>query len=571
MKRKLIVRTLPVVLIAGIAVIMLNGCGTSAKKQTDMTQEFKDFVAALEKNTIPLLKEMNLASFNANVSGKEEDYKKSADLEIKITKIFSNKSDFEKLKKIKESNTVTDEILKRELDVLYNEFLSNQMDEKMLEDIIKLQSGIESKFNTFRAEIKGKKMSDNEVETILKTSTNSDELKETWEGSKKVGEVVSADIIKLVKMRNEVAKKLGFSNFYEMSLKLSEQEPKDIDKTFDELDSLTRNSFTEVKGEIDDYFAKLYKVKKEDLMPWHYQNRYFQEAPKIYKVDLDVYFKGKDVVEITKDYYKSIGMDITDMVAKSDLYEKPGKYQHAMSTNIDKEGDIRVLGSVKNNYYWMNTMMHEFGHSVYDKYIDHSLPYYLRDPAHTFTTEAIAEMFGRMASNPQWLKDVMKISDKEKEKISEDCFKTFRMEQLVFSRWSQVMYRFEKGLYSNPDQDLNKLWWDLVEKYQMIKRPEGRNAPDWASKIHIATSPCYYHNYLLGEMLASQLYYYITEKILKSTDFKNQSFYGKPEVGKYLIDKIFKPGDKYYWNDMIEKATGEKLTAKYYAKQFTEK
>jgi peptidyl-dipeptidase A len=145
------------------------------------------------------------------------------------------------------------------------------------------------------------------------------------------------------------------------------------------------------------------------------------------------------------------------------------------------------------------------------------------------------------------------------------------MEQLVFSRWSQVMYRFEKGLYSNPDQDLNKLWWDLVEKYQMVKRPEGRNAPDWASKIHIATSPCYYHNYLLGEMLASQLYYYITEKILKSTDFKNQSFYGKPEVGKYLIDKIFKPGNKYYWNDMIEKATGEKLTAKYYAKQFTEK
>jgi peptidyl-dipeptidase A len=28
------------------------------------------------------------------------------------------------------------------------------------------------------------------------------------------------------------------------------------------------------------------------------------------------------------------------------------------------------------------------------------------------------------------------------------------------------------------------------------------------------------------------------------------------------------PGAKFYWNDMIEKATGEKLTAKYYARQF---
>jgi peptidyl-dipeptidase A len=30
------------------------------------------------------------------------------------------------------------------------------------------------------------------------------------------------------------------------------------------------------------------------------------------------------------------------------------------------------------------------------------------------------------------------------------------------------------------------------------------------------------------------------------------------------------PGARYYWNDMIEKATGEKLTPKYYAKQFVE-
>ena len=58
----------------------------------------------------------------------------------------------------------------------------------------------------------------------------------------------------------------------------------------------------------------------------------------------------------------------------------------------------------------------------------------------------------------------------------------------MFSRWCQVMLRFEKSMYENPDQDLNELWWDLEEKYQGIKRPEGRNEPDYASKIHIVTS-----------------------------------------------------------------------------------
>ena len=39
--------------------------------------------------------------------------------------------------------------------------------------------------------------------------------------------------------------------------------------------------------------------------------------------------------------------------------------------------------------------------------------------------------------------------------------------------------------------------------------------PDWATKIHIALYPCYYHNYLLGELLASQLHYYIAANITK--------------------------------------------------------
>ena len=51
-----------------------------------------------------------------------------------------------------------------------------------------------------------------------------------------------------------------------------------------------------VKGEIDDYFVKYYGLKsKDELMPWNYQNRFFQEAPKIYEVDLDKYYADKNL------------------------------------------------------------------------------------------------------------------------------------------------------------------------------------------------------------------------------------------------------------------------------------
>jgi len=55
---------------------------------------------------------------------------------------------------------------------------------------------------------------------------------------------------------------------------------------------------------------------------------------------------------------------------------------------------------------------------------------------------------------------------------------------------------------------------------------------------------------------------------LKSDDVKNQSFANQKAVGQYLIEKVFVPANQYFWNDMIEKATGEKLTAKYFARQF---
>ena len=102
----------------------------------------------------------------------------------------------------------------------------------------------------------------------------------------------------------------------------------------------------------------------------------------------------------------------------------------------------------------------------------------------------------------------------------------------------------------------------------MLKKPDGRNEPDWASKIHVALYPAYYHNYMLGELLASQLYSFIVTKVLKSENIKSECFFDKPDVGEYLKNLFFSYGALYPWNELIVKSTGEMLTAKYYADQF---
>jgi len=552
--------------ILAVSALLVSGC---TSKQEKMKKELTDFIRKHDSVLVPLYRETALASWQAAITGKPEDFRKSEELNLKMMALYSNKESLKKLEEIKVSGMITDSLLNRQLDVLYRSFLMAKADTAKLNAMVRLGTVIEQKYGNFRAEVKGKRLSDNDVEEILVTSKDVAYQKEVWEAQKKIGNVVADDIKKLVGIRNEVARDLGFKNYHQMSLVLSDQDPREVSRLFDELDSLTKGAFAQAKDEIDTYFVRYYNLKSKDqLAPWNYQNRFFQEAPKIYDVDLDQYYKDKNLETLASTFYSGIGLPIDDMVKKSDLYEKPGKNQHAFCTDIDNEGDVRVLCNIKPNAKWMNTVLHEFGHAVYDKNIDTGLPFILRDPAHTFTTEAIAMMFGRLSSNPKWIRDMTGIGEDEMRKIAENSFRMQRLEQLVFSRWAQVMYRFEKGMYENPGQDLNKFWWDLVEKYQLLKRPEGRNEPDWATKIHIATYPCYYHNYLLGELLASQMHYYIVKNIVKSGDYKFQSYVGNKEIGTWLKEKIFKPGSRWYWNDMIEKATGEKLTAKYYAKQF---
>lgn len=552
--------------------IVFTFCGKkNAKKEESlkMEKEYEQLISNYESKMKPAYRDMCLQYFIAATNSTPENWEKYAQLEMEVNKILSDKDLFQKIKTIKESNLIEDPIKRRRIEILYLTFLGKQVDTFKLNQITKLQSEIENKYSSYRTVIGKKKLSDNDVEEILKTSTNNKELKEVWESQKKIGRLVAEDIIKLVKMRNEIARELGFKNYHDMSLRLSEQDPNEIEKLFDELDNLTRDAFAKEKQVMDEVLSKRYNIKPEELMPWHYQNRFFQEAPKIYEVDLDKYYKDKDIAQIARDYYASIGLPIDDIMARSDLYERENKNQHAFCINIDRDSkDIRILCNIKPNARWMETTLHENGHALYEKYLDDNLPWDLKTPAHIFTTEAIAMLFGRLASNPQWMIDMLKISENDAEKIKDPARKTLRLQQLVFSRWSQVMFRFEKSMYENPDQDLNKLWWDLVEKYQLIKKPQGRNEPDWATKIHIATSPCYYHNYLLGELLASQLQNYIITNILRADPTKDYSFVNQKEVGKYLIDKVFSVGAKYYWNEMIERATGEKLTAKYYAKQF---
>ncbi|MFQ6034766.1 MAG: M2 family metallopeptidase [Sedimentisphaerales bacterium] len=549
-----------------ISVVLLGCAGVLSPSVKE--RQLQEFITAHVEKIKPLERQANLAGWKAALSGKSEDYDKASKLTFKVRQVYSNPDEFAFIKDIKDSGQIKDALLARQLDVLYNKYLANQIEPQLLKEIVELGTEIEEKFSTFRAHFEGKKVTDNEIKEILKTETNSERRKQAWLASKQVGAVVADDLIRLVKLRNQAARKLGFDNFHTFSLTTAEQDVKELDRIFDELYKLTNEPFAKLKADLDRILARAYDVAVEELMPWHYHDPFFQETPMVYQLDLDAYYEDKDVKELSTRFFAGIALPVESILVNSDLYEREGKNPHAFCTDIDREGDVRILCNLKNNEAWMETILHELGHAVYDKYHDPKVPYLLREPAHIFTTEAIAMFFGRLSRNPAWMQQMLGLTESQRAEIEKVSGKYAQLKQIIFARWAMVMYDFEKQLYANPDQDLNSLWWDMVGKFQFVNRPSGRDEPDWAAKIHFTIAPCYYHNYVLGELLASQLHHYFVHHILKLESDKDVSYVDQKKVGDFLAQKIFKTGAVYRWNGMIERATGEPLTPKYFVAQF---
>ncbi|MED1603231.1 peptidase M3A and M3B thimet/oligopeptidase F [Alkalihalophilus marmarensis] len=447
---------------------------------------------------------------------------------------------------------------RRQLDDLYNMMVKNQLDPSITAKTMELEKAISHEFNTYRPILKGKEVTNNEILDILKTSIDSEQRKGAWLASKQIGKKIENTVLQLVYKRNKDAQALGYDNFYKMSLDTQELNIDELFKIFNKLKVLSDEPFRRVKDEIDAELSIKLGVTKEKIRPWHYVDPFFQEAPPVSGIDLDQNYKNKNLEQIVISTFESMGLDIKDILQQSDLYPRDNKNPFGFCTNTDRRGDIRVLVNIDESVFWATALLHEFGHAAYFKYIDEKLPFILRFHSHSLTTEAIAMFFGRMTKRLDWQQRFLKVE--QLENLDPSIKKMMQRQMLVNARWIITFCYFEKEMYENPDQDLNKLWWELVQEIQFISPPEDTSYPDWASKMHFSLAPVTYQDYMLGELTASQLQIYIENNIA------NDLFV--PEVGLYLKEYFFKDGALLNWNEKIKRATGENLNPRYFINQF---
>ncbi len=171
---------------------LLNPEVSAQDQPADPVAAAKEFITAHEAKMKPLEIAANKAWWDANITGKDDDFKKKEDAQNKIDAALSDPKPFATLKGIKaardggqDSPTPT---LARQIDLLYLAYLEKQVPPELLKKITAKANAVEQAFNVYRAKVDGQEMADSKVRSILKESADSALRQKVWEASKGVGE-----------------------------------------------------------------------------------------------------------------------------------------------------------------------------------------------------------------------------------------------------------------------------------------------------------------------------------------------------------------------------------------------
>lgn len=425
----------------------------------------------------------------------------------------------------------------------------------------------------------GKELTPNDINGVLEKSTNEKERLEVWEASKEVGKTLKTGLTNLRELRNKCVQALGYQDFFAY-------QASEYGLSTDELLQITRGMIKDIwplYRELHTWaryeLAKKYNKPVPDLLPAHWlPNRWGQDWAALVKVDgfnLDPFLEkqsGEWIIKKGEEFYKSIGYSglPASFWEKSSLYPvaKDAGYKkntHASAWHIDNAQDVRSLMSVIPNTEWWGTALHELGHIYYYlTYSNPDVPIVLRSGANRAYHEAFGTMMGLASLQKPFLQGIGMMDKNVKTNDTLVLMKE-ALEYVVNMPWgSGTMTEFEYNLYSRnlPENEYNKLWWELAGRFQGIAppSPRGEEYCDAATKTHINDDPAQYYDYSMSNVLLFQFHQHIAKNILKQ-DPHATNYWGNKGIGDFL-QTVMKPGASVDWREHLKKSIGQDFSAK---------
>jgi len=517
---------------------------------------------AFDLRLAPRARALNLAAWDALTGQAIAPAPRLAELELEVRRLFADPALYGRWSEALTSGRAASPVLRRRLSLHLAELREHQAPWQTIQALVGRAAEAEARLQRLRYTLDGEPVPENELYAVLQSDRDELRRREAWEGLLARGPVLAEELRALARLRNEAARAAGFPDHRRMRLVLSEQPSEALEALFSELERRTASAFAEERAGMRAELAQRHGLPEARLQPWHLEDPFFAHAPRAGRAGLEPWLARLDPRRLLTSTLEGLGAPAEPGLARADLEERPGKRFGALCLDLDRAGDVRLLASVRPGEVWTSALLHELGHLLFHRNLDPALPWGLRTPAHPALSEGLAVLFARLVHQPAWLARVAGLGPAELERLGPELGRRARREALVRVRFGLLVAAFEAELYRDPEQDLDARWRELRSRYLMEGGPAGRDAPDWAALTHLLSSPAGYQDYVLAELVASQLGAWLRR------EGGGADWSSRPDAWRLLVARLVAPGASQPWGTLLTEATGSALGVQAFAEEF---
>ncbi|MCA1577836.1 MAG: M2 family metallopeptidase [Acidobacteria bacterium] len=427
---------------------------------------------------------------------------------------------------------------------------------------------------------KGKCLSLTELEQIMGSSRDPEELKRAWAGWHQIAIPIRKDYVRFVELSNKGAKEMGFKDTGAMWRSKYDMEPDafaaEMERLWQQVKPLYDSLYTYTRRKLAEKYGPQVVAEDKPIPAHLLGNMWAQGWANIYPLlapanadrgyDLTATLKSRNtdarqMVRFGEGFFTSLGFEaLPASFWERSMFTKPADREvvcHASAWDIDYEKDVRLKMCIQINEEDFSVVHHELGHNYYQMAYAKQ-PFLFRESANDAFHEAIGDTVA-LSVTPPYLKQLGLIETVPQPSADIGFLLNRALDKVAFLPFGYLVDQWRWKVFSGEvgPNDYNKAWWELREKYQGVAAPVARSEQDFdpGAKYHVpANTP--YARYFLAAILQFQFHRALCREAGFNGPLYQCSIYGNKRAGEKL-KAMLEMGSSRPWPEALKAMTGE--------------
>ncbi len=436
----------------------------------------------------------------------------------------------------KGKSLISDEVPQRRWELLFERVLLGQVE--AVPEIAGLRDSLASATFFNEAEFEGSTRTGEYLYLTYRRDKSRDRRESAFRACCAAGPEMADGLERLIRLRNQRSGQLGYNSYLGLSFAAQRLNTSDFLSLMEDLTRITEQPYLDILRSIEQ------KLNLNKIELWDLDYAYAET-----NAEVDRYFPRDSQLAFVKSALEGIDIDLDKMPVYFDSSTadiRSSRFAQAFA--VKSPYDMRVLVNPSDGIRSNRALMREVGRALHAAFITEEQPLF-KTLLEDSWSRGMAQVFAAVCDDSTWLAEYAHMPPTMIER-----FRQARHDQAIIDlRLALTGLMFEYEAYANSNRDLNRLYWDLFERYMMLPRHE--DLKPWAVAPHYAAQPIFLQHSLHGNIIAAQTQAFMVKNYGGIVD--------NEMTRSFLVQNYLRFGSRYDWRELLERGTGEKLNPDY--------